>query len=571
MKIIYLLLFSLIACSSSKKISSVDLIKNHTRDQHEAFSEKIMITSQGKESTKAGIKMIELGGNAFDAAAAVSFVISVERPQSTGIGGGGFMLLDGPEFKNGPTSLDFREMAPIRANSRMYLNKNSSIIKGKSINGHFSSGVPGTVMGVLTMQAKYGKLTRKQVMQPAIDLANNGFKIYPHLAKALKFRSNILKKYPASAKIFLKNNEPLKLGDILIQKDLAKTLQTISNVGINGFYKGWVADAIYKEYEKYNNYISKADLLNYKAKWRKPISNSYKDYQVFSMAPPSSGGTHIIQILNTLEPLNLLSTGVQTVETIHKTATAMQLAFVDRARYMADTDFVKVPIKGLTSKKYSKSLTDKITTKALKLEPKDLNDPNKYESDETTHFTIIDNLGNVVSSTQTINYWMGSGVVIPATGIVMNDEMDDFSKKAGDSNLFGAIGSKNNLVQPGKRPLSSMSPTIIKKDGKTILSLGSPAGTKILTCVTQVILNYLEHKLSLWDSVAATRYHHQWRPDEIRIEESSFPENIINQLKAKGHKINIDNLGCRIQAIAVEENKLHGVSDPRGEGLAKGI
>ena len=261
----------------------------------------------------------------------------------------------------------------------------------------------------------------------------------------------------------------------------------------------------------------------------------------------------------------------QTKETIHKTATAMQLAFVDRARYMGDADFIKVPVEGLTSKKYAAQLREKIGDKALKIKADDLLDAFKYESPETVHFTIVDGKGNVVSSTQTINYWMGSGHVVPGTGIVMNDEMDDFAVAEGTSNVFGAVGGKNNLVEPEKRPLSSMSPTIVKKDGKTILALGTPSGTRILTCVAQVMFNYLEHDLSLWDAVSATRIHHQWSPDSIRVGKPGFSEKTTNELKLMGHEILDRNLGCKIQAIAVEDGKLHGVSDPRGEGLAKGM
>jgi len=576
MKIVLLVFTCFLSCSSfqtkknsSQKLMKASLLSGHTREQHEAFADNLMITTQGVHSTQAGLKMIELGGNAFDAAAAISFTISVERPQSTGLGGGGFMLIDGPEFEK-PVAVDFREKAPQRAHSKMFLEKDGSISKNKSIDGVMASGVPGVVKGVLAVHKKYGKLSRQVVMQPAIDLALNGFLVYPHLAKALKHRQDILSKYPASVKIFFKNGIPLEEGDLLVQKDLAKTLEAIQKHGEKGFYDGWVASAIAKEFQRQKGLITLDDLKNYDLKWREPISGKFKNYDIFSMPPPSSGGTHVIQILNILEPLKLKSLGAQSVEAIHSTATAMQLAFVDRARYMGDRDFVKVPVQGLTSKAYAKTLRLKMKDQALKLQPEDLEDAFAYESDETTHFTVMDKLGNVVSSTQTINYWMGSGVVIPETGIVMNDEMDDFSKKAGDTNLFGAVGSKNNLVQAGKRPLSSMSPTIIKKNGEVVLALGTPAGTRILTCVAQVALNYLEYEFSLWDSVAATRIHHQWKPNQLRVGEPGFPKEVEAALMAKGHELNKKNLGCSIQAIAVESGKLHGVSDPRGEGMALG-
>lgn len=571
----YLLLFCLISCVTPYRaddpgLQKVGLLTGHTRSQHEAFEKNIMITTQGVETTKAGLRMIELGGNAFDAAAAISFAISVERPHSTGIGGGGFMVVDGPLITS-PEAIDFREKAPLKGHSKMFLEKDGSPSKDKSIDGVLASGVPGLVKGVYEMHKKYGALPWNKVVQPAIDLARNGFKVYPNLAKALKYRKDVLSRFPASVKIFFSDGEPLAEGDLLIQEDLAKTLEAIRDNGPDGFYKGWVARSITKEFKKRGGLITQKDLDLYNVKWRKPVEGKYKDYKIYSMPPPSSGGTHVIQILNTLEPFNLKSSGVQSAKTIHRTATAMQLAFVDRARYMGDSDFIKVPIKGLTSKSYSKTLTSKINNKALKIKEDDLLDAFKYESDETTHFTIADGKGNIVSSTQTINYWMGSGHVVPGTGIVMNDEMDDFSIKEGASNFFGAVGGKNNLVEPEKRPLSSMSPTIVKKDGKTILALGTPSGTRILTCVAQVMLNYLEHELSLWDAVSATRIHHQWSPDSIRIGNPGFELNTESKLLSMGHKLEKKNLGCKIQAISIERGKLHGVSDPRGEGLAKGL
>ncbi len=564
------LLTPLALSCSVNQVYKTSLLPGHTREQHESFSQKVMIATQGVHSTEAGLKMIRLGGNAFDAAAAISFAISVERPQSTGLGGGGFMLIDSPSFKS-PKALDFRERAPFLARSDMYLDKRGTPINKMPIDGILASGTPGTVKGILEMHKRYGKLSRRQVITPAIELAERGFRVYPHLAKALEFRKDVLKQYPATKKIFFKDRAPLREGDLLIQRDLGKTLRAIRQRGASGFYKGFVAQAIVKEFKRLGGLITQDDLNKYHVKWRKPIHGTYKNYDVFSMPPPSSGGTHIVQILNILEPWDLKSKGVQSPETIHKTATAMQLAFVDRAKYMGDSDFVKVPVKGLTSKSYGKILREKITPRALQIKTKDLVNAFKYESDETTHFTVMDREGNIISSTQTINYWMGSGVVVPGTGIIMNDEMDDFSKKPGDSNLFGAVGSKNNLVAPGKRPLSSMSPTIIKKKGQVVLALGTPSGTRILTCVAQVVLNYLEHELTLWDAVSATRYHHQWSPDYIRIGSPGFSKETKRALKSKGHTLQRKNLGCKIQAISVEQGKLHGVSDPRGEGLARGL
>ncbi len=552
-----------------QNIKLVSPMEGKSRKDYESYAENYMITTQGKYSTAAGVRMFQLGGNAFDAAAAVSFTISVERPQSTGIGGGGFMLIDRPEFKI-PISLDFREKAPLKSTSDMYLKADGTVDPEKSLNGIFSAGVPGLVKGVLEMHKRYGTLPLQSIMKPAIELAEKGFLVYPELADALKRREDVLRRYKASRKIFFKNNRPLKTGEWLVQKDLGRTLRAIQKNGENGFYKGWVAKAIVKEFKRLNGLLTQKDLDKYNTKWRRPVSTKYRGFDIYSMGPPSSGGTHIVQILNILEPLELREFGAQNPKSIHLTAQAMQFAFVDRARYLGDSDFVIVPVKGLTSKEYAWSIRKKMGMKAVKPTEKGLLDAFKYESPETTHFTIADRNGNIVTSTQTINYSMGSGVVVPGTGIVLNDEMDDFSKAPGDTNVYGAVGSTQNLVAPEKRPLSSMSPTIVKDGKYPILALGTPSGTRILTCVTQVILNYIEHQLPLYDAVAAVRYHHQWRPEKIFIEEPGFSREIENDLIARGNDLERKDLRCRIQAVSFEGGKLHGVSDMRGEGKAVG-
>ncbi|MCO4753023.1 MAG: gamma-glutamyltransferase family protein, partial [Bacteriovoracaceae bacterium] len=344
--------------------------------------------------------------------------------------------------------------------------------------------------------------------------------------------------------------------------------------GKDGFYKGFVANQIARNQKKIGGLITLKDLANYKVKTRKPIEGTYKGYKVVSMPPPSSGGAHIIQILNILEGYNLKEMGPQSAEAIHLTSTAMQIAFADRAKYMGDSDFVNVPVKKITSKKYAAGLRALIPKdKAIASSEFPVPFHKVPEPDHTTHFTIMDAEGNIVSSTQTINGWFGSAVTVPKTGIVMNNEMDDFASHVGGVNLFGAVGGKNNLVSPRKRPLSSMSPTIVyNKEGKPFLALGTPSGTRILTCVMQTTLNILEHDMGLWDAVSATRYHHQWSPEVIRVGAPYFDPKTEAQLKAMGHKIQHKSLGCKVQAIKVEKNGLlHGVSDPREEGMSYGI
>lgn len=568
MKSILLLLLFLTSCSS---VRTVPLIEGKKKSTYESFGKEYMISSQGGSSTIAGTKMFEQGGNIVDAAVAVSFAISVERPQSTGLGGGGFLLFYRPGMKT-PVAFDFREKAPLKAHSKMYLDQAGNEIPRMSLDGIFSVGVPGLVAGLLDLHKKYGKLPLQKVMAPAIELAEKGFIVYPELAKALQHRSNVLKRYPGSKEIFFKNNSILKMGDHLVQKDLGKTLRSIANEGKKVFYKGWIAKAIVKESWRLGGLLSLRDFKKYNVKKRVPVMGTYKGKKVYSMNPPSSGGVHVIQILNTVEKEDLGHFGVHHPYTVHKTSAAMQQAFADRARYLGDMDFVKVPIKKLTSKKYAQGISKNIPKeKALKKEDvKAGTFKNWKESDHTTHFSIMTKDGSAIVSTQTINGWFGSGVVAPGTGIVLNNEMDDFSTKVGSVNLFGAIGGQNNLVQPEKRPLSSMSPTLVFDDGRPVLALGTPSGTRILTCVAQTILNYFEHKLPLYESVAAVRYHHQWFPDEIRTDAKGLPFDTKKSLEEMGYKLTEKNLGCRIQAIAWERNKLHGVSDPRGEGMSLG-
>ena len=534
-----------------------------------------MISSQGNHSTQAGIQIAKMGGNIIDVFTAVSFAISVERPQSTGLGGGGFLLYFDPKTMSEPVSLDFREMAPLKAHKKMYVDKDGNEVPFKSRVGMDAAGVPGFVDGVLTAHKKWGKLPLDKVLRPAMELARNGFVVYPELEKALKYKKNDLAKFPTTKKIFFhKNGETLKSGDLLRQVDLSKTIEYISSKGKKGFYDGFVRDQIIKSSKMHGSgFLDKKDFSIYQTKFRDPVKGSYKGYPIYSMGPPSSGGVHVIQILNTLENLNLQNPYGKFE--VHAMSSAMMQAFYDRAKYLGDADFVTVPIKGLTNKDYAKKLS--LDIEKHKAFDRGDNDnglsPFDYESDETTHFSIMDSEGRVVVSTQTINGYFGSSVVAEGTGVVMNNEMDDFATKVGASNLFGAIGGENNLVEAKKRPLSSMSPTIVldKDSKKPLLALGTPSGTRILTCVMQTILNYLEYGKNLYDSVAMKRYHHQWRPNYIRVEGDGFSTELTTKLEGIGHNLKVKNLGCRVQAIENKYGKLTGVSDPRGEGKSQGL
>ena len=558
-----------------EKVRQVSLLEGRTQSQHEAFGKKIMISTQGDHTTRAGIAIHKAGGNIYDVAAALSFMISVERPQSTGLGGGGFLVHKKAGLE--AEAIDFREVAPGRAHSKMFLDRKGDANRRLSIDGPLAIGVPGLVAGILEMHEKYGELKRSEVMAPAIKLAREGFKVYPHLASAIEKRLNVLKKYAGSRDLFFhaETSTPLKTGDIFVQEDLAKVLEEISEKGRAGFYKGWVAEKIVTELKKQHGLITQKDLDSYEVKWREPVLGSYKGFEVISMPPPSSGGAHVVQVLNMLEHDDLKSLGVQKAESIHLIASAFHLAYIDRARYLGDADFVEVPLRQIISRSYAKKLRAMILPeKALHIKMDEIEnhvDPMKEESTETTHFSIMDDEGNVVVSTQTINGYLGSGLVVPGTGIVMNNEMDDFAAKVNAENLFGAIGGKNNLVHPKKRPLSSMSPTIVLKENMPVFAVGAPGGTRIITCVIQTLLNYFDFGLPLYESVAATRIHHQWLPDKLTIRTPGFEKTEMKKLRDWGYDIEESpSTGCYIQAVAREDKGFHGVSDPRGVGMALG-
>lgn len=532
-------------------------------------------------ASNAGLDMLEAGGNAIDAMAAASFVISVVRPQSTGIGGGGFML-----FYNAPKKktdvYDFRERAPIKASKDMYLNKKGEpkLFKYKnntlgraSVDGHLSVGMPGLVAGIVKAHKQHGLLPLAKVLAPAIKIAEKGFKVYPSLEYAVKVRKKVLTSFEGSKALFYPHGKPIKTGDILIQKDLAKTLRLIAKKGHDGFYKGETRDLILKEIRAGKGILTKKDFSSYKVKQRKPIIGNYRGHKVVSMPPPSSGGVHIVEILNMLSGDDIKALGHNTPKGIHLLAEAMRRAYADRAKYMGDDDFVKVPTKGLTSKKYALKLRESIDpNKATPSRSLANVSPTPYESSSTTHMSIVDKWGNAVSSTQTINYTFGSGVVARGTGIVLNDEMDDFSIKPGVANSYGLVGSRANAIAAKKTMLSSMSPTLVfDKNNKLELIVGSPGGSRIINATLQVIINTIDHKMPLKEAVHAFRIHHQWLPDEIRIEPNGLPKETISALNKMGHKVTekIIPIGD-VQAISKMKNGWIGVSDTRSDGKPAG-
>lgn len=562
-------LILLISCSHHVKI--VAPTASEPRVAHEAKASHEMVTSQGDATTRAALTTFNKGGNIIDAFVAASFAISVERPHSTGIGGGGFLLFYSKQ-ENRVYAFDFREIAPLKATSQMFLTKHGETRPHLSQKGALAVANPGLVRGLYEIHKRFGKLPWSETILPAIKLARDGFPMYDALAEALEHTKEVLHKDPEALKTFYtESGEVPLLGTMVYQENLAKTLERISQFGADGFYKGPVANAIIKTVSKKGGILSHKDLESYKMIERTPVTGMYKGLKIYSFPPPSSGGIHVIQILKMLEPHKLKKYGPQSTEAVHLTALAMQRAFLDRASYLGDPDFDSVPTAELLNENYLMRLSKSIKSpRAIPAENLQ-SIPLPYESPETTHFTIADREGNMVASTQTINGWFGSGVMAQGTGIVLNNEMDDFAQKVGAQNLFGAVGGQNNLIAPKKRPLSSMSPTIITKDDQPFMALGSPSGTRIITCVAQTILNATEFKMPLYESVAATRIHQQWKPDMLKIEAPYLDEDVEQELKERGHNVAHERLGCSIQAIQKTKEGWHGVSDPRGTGLALGI
>ncbi|WP_373998842.1 gamma-glutamyltransferase [Bdellovibrio bacteriovorus] len=539
------------------------------RETAQAYGSRYAVSTQGRFASQAAEKIFAQNGNIIDATVAASFTVSVERPQSTGIGGGGFMIFH--DAKSEETyAIDFRERAPLKATKNMYIGKDGKADADKSQNGVLAVAVPGLVAGLLEIHQRFGSLPLETVLQPAIELAENGFPIYPEFHRALENRAEVLAKDPEAKKIFLTADGKVPaIGTILVQKDLAKTLRLIAKNGKSGFYKGDVAQSIIKLSKKHKGIITQKDFDGYQVKWRKPLVGKFQKYEVVSMPPPSSGGVHVIQFLEFLEKDQLKKEGPLTAKSIHLAASALQSSFADRAKYLGDPDFVKVPVEGLISKDYVQSRRNEVSLeRARKAAEVAAGKPPGYESTETTHLSLMDAEGNAVATTQTINGWMGAAIVAPGTGIVLNNEMDDFSAQEGGSNLFGAIGGKPNAIAPQKTPLSSMSPTLLLNNKKPVLAVGAPGGTRIISCVAQTILNYVEFKTSLYDSVAMLRYHHQWQPDVLYIDPPGPGADVIAKLQGMGYDVKIEPVPCYVMAVANERDTLHGVADPRDIGIS---
>tara|TARA_B100000700_G_scaffold180739_1_gene199419 strand:+ start:880 stop:2565 length:1686 start_codon:yes stop_codon:yes gene_type:complete len=542
------------------------------QSQDPIFAENGMVVSTSKQASEIGIRILKQGGNAIDAACAVGFALAVTSSSNGNIGGGGFMvtyLADGTVF-----TLDYREKAPAAAYRDMFLDDNGDVIKDMSLKTRASSGVPGSVDGLLKAWSKYGSgnISLRELLYPSISLAERGFKLSVYEAQTLNTFKELFSNNEAAAKIFIRSdNRDWKSGDRLVQKDLGKTLKRIARYGRNGFYSGITADLIISEMDKGAGYITYEDLRQYESKFREPVAGTFNQYEIISMGPPSSGGTILIEMLNMLELFPLNDFIWNSSNYIHLLTEVQRRAYADRAEHLGDADFWNSPTNMLLKKTYAKNRIKDFSPKKASPSKQILpGDPYAFESSETTHYSIIDKYGNAVSVTTTINLAYGSGIVVDGAGFFLNNEMDDFSSKPGVPNSFGLVGNEANSIEPGKRPLSSMTPTIVLKNKKPFLILGSPGGSRIITSVLQALLNITIHNMSLKEAVSLPRVHSQWLPDAVYFEENSLNDDVKELLIDNGHTILPFSYIGNVNAILINENGYTGYGDPRGENTAKG-
>lgn len=531
-----------------------------------------MVVSSHTIASRVGVEILRQGGNAVDAAVAVGYALSVVYPTAGNLGGGGFMLIRFPDGT--ATTIDFREIAPQKAHREMFLDAQGEIIPGLSTLGHLACGVPGSVAGLNYALAKYGTLPLKQVLKPAIKLARHGFPVdYVFHQDLVRLRETFLK-FPGSARVFLKQGEPFAEGERFIQKDLAKTLQIIARKGTRGFYTGPVAELIVREMEKQNGLITHADLANYQPKERPPVRGTYRNHEIISMPPPSSGGIAIIQFFNILEAWDLSQPGYHSSAYIHLLTEAFRRIFADRARHIGDPDFWEVPTAELISKNYAAQLQSQIelttATPSAALQP---GIPAGSESYETTHYSVVDKNRVTVAVTTTINTGYGSKVIIDGAGFLMNNEMDDFVSKPNLPNVYGLVGTDANAIQPGKRMLSSMSPTIILRDNQPLLVIGAMGGPAIISSVAQTILNVIDFNMNIQEAIDAPKFHHQWIPDSILYEKFGFPKDVLDNLIKMGHRVvPRKDIHSETNAILIdrETGVLFGGADSRLKAAAAG-
>ncbi len=528
-----------------------------------------MVVSAHPQASVIGVKILKQGGNAVDAAVATGFALAVCYPNAGNIGGGGLMVIRNAD---GTTdALDYRERAPLTASRDMYLDKDGKVINGLSTSTHLASGVPGSVDGLYKAHKKYGSLSFEDLVQPAIDIAAKGFPLTEKQAKSLNSIKKTLLERNSHKTAFINDGE-WEAGDTLKQPELAQTLERIRDNGPDGFYKGPTADMMVNEMTRGNGLITHNDLEEYDAVWRDALATDYKDYKVISMPPVSSGGVAIIQLLGMIEDYPIGDWGLHSTEAIHLMVEAERRVYADRAEYLGDPDFVYVPVERMTEKTYLKERMSDFNSELASLSKDISAGPGlAKESEETTHYSITDAYGNAVSVTTTLNGSYGNHIVVEGAGFLLNNEMDDFSSKPGYPNIYGLVGGEANSIQPGKRMLSSMTPTIVEKNDELYMVLGSPGGSTIITSVFQVLLNVIEFDMDMQSAVDAGRFHHQWMPDEIAYEEDRFDTIMLKSLEKMGHSLKVRNSIGRVDAIRILPGRLYqGGADKRGDDTAVG-
>jgi gamma-glutamyltranspeptidase/glutathione hydrolase len=551
----------------------------HAASQAPVAAENGMVVTAQHLATRVGVDVLKDGGNAVDAAVAVGYALAVVYPAAGNLGGGGFMTIQLADGRK--TFLDFREKAPLAATANMYLDKDGNVIKGASTIGHLAVGVPGTVSGLELAREKYGTMKRATLLAPAIRFAHDGFVLDQGDIDLLATATEDFKKDPATAAIFLNKGHPFQVGQKLVQKDLANTLKLISDKGESGFYKGSVGAALVASSKAGNGIITQADLAQYKTREMAPVECDYRGYRVISAPPPSSGGVIICEILNVLEGYPLKELGFRSAQSVHYQIEAMRHAYVDRNSYLGDPDFVKNPLDRLLSKDYAAKLRAAIDPNKAGVSQQIKPGVAPHEGSNTTHYSIVDKWGNAVSVTYTLNDWFGAKVTAAKTGVLLNDEMDDFTAKVGVPNLYGLVQGEANKIEPGKRPLSSMSPTIVTKDGKPVMVVGTPGGSRIITAVLHTLINVIDYGMNVQEAVDAPRFHQQWLPEATNVEHFALSPDTRKILEGMGHKLGEPQPANHVAAILVGaptlggkpvgKNRFYGANDPRrNSGLALG-
>jgi gamma-glutamyltranspeptidase/glutathione hydrolase len=563
-----LVLFFLPKSVVAQEASSQPLFE-YSAINHPVMGKAGMVASHNVLSSRIAAEILANGGNAIDAGAALGFALAVTLPRAGNIGGGGFMLVHVAEL-NKTIAIDFRETAPAAAEQDMFFDANGNVVLDETYRfSHKSSAIPGSVAGLAHIVEQYGTMTLAEVLAPAIRLARDGIEVTYDLAADLAF-SQRLKNNPASLRKFYKpDGSSYEVGEIFKQPDLAWTLSEIAAGGVDAFYRGSVAKKIVADMEAHNGLITLDDLANYDVIEREPVRGTFRGYDIAAMPAPSSGGTHVIQMLNILENFPLADMGAESADALHLMAEAMKFSYADRSKYLGDPDFVKVPTETLVSKTYAEDIASKISLdRALSSDEIAPGELTIYESDETTHYSVVDDEGNMVGNTYTLMFSFGSGVVIEGTGILMNNNMGNFTLRSDIPDAFGLMGSENNLIRPNRRPVSSMSPVLVSKDGKPMLMTGSPGGSKIISANMQMILNVLEFGMNIADASVAPRIHHQWRPDTLEIESGVSPDT-VSRLIDKGQSIKFSqrsaNMGS-LQTVMWRDGFFYGYSDPRRPG-----